>query len=138
MKKRSKAREIALQILYGLSKNEKKISEIFEESFFEKTSEKHREYAKELVEGCLQFEGELDKIISKISKNWDMKRMAALDHVLLKMALFEVIHRQDIPNVVSINEVIDLSKKFSTEDSGRFINGILDHYLKTNESKRDS
>jgi transcription antitermination protein NusB len=69
---------------------------------------------------------ELDKKITEFAQNWDLRRMAAVDRNILRMAVYEMIHRDDIPPVVSINEAVDIAKKFSTQDSGKFVNGILD------------
>ena len=65
-------------------------------------------------------------LIRKFSKNWDIPRIAAVDRNILRLAIYEMLHREDIPPVVSINEAVDIAKRFSTQDSGKFINGILD------------
>ena len=69
---------------------------------------------------------ELDNIISKEVKNWDINRIAKVDRSILRLAIYEMFYREDIPPVVTINEAIDIAKKFSTEKSGSFVNGILD------------
>ena len=69
---------------------------------------------------------ELDSIISKEVKNWDINRIAKVDRSILRLAIYEMFYREDIPPVVTINEAIDIAKKFSTEKSGSFVNGILD------------
>lgn len=85
-----------------------------------------REFAEGLIRGCIQHRDEIDEIIKKHSKNWGLHRMAAVDRNILRLAIYEMLHREDIPPVVSINEAVDVAKKFSTEDSGKFVNGILD------------
>ena len=65
-------------------------------------------------------------IIKKHAKNWELHRIAAVDRNILRLAIYEMLHRDDIPPVVSINEAVDIAKKFSTQDSGKFVNGILD------------
>jgi len=131
MKYRRKARELALQVLYSIQKNERVPEHVLEEPFFEKAPKPSWEHARYLIDGCLNNKSEFEEIISSISENWDINRMPDIDRIILKMALFEMKNLEDIPLVVSINEAINLAKKFSTEESGRFINGILDQYHKT-------
>jgi len=85
-----------------------------------------RVFADDLIRGTLQHRDDLDEQIKKHAKNWDLHRMAVVDRNVLRLALYEMIHREDIPPIVSINEAVDIAKKYSTEDSGRFVNGILD------------
>jgi transcription antitermination protein NusB len=85
-----------------------------------------RTFAEPLIRGTLEHQDELDSQIKKYAKNWDLHRMAVVDRNVLRLAIFEMLYRDDIPPVVSINEAVDIAKKFSTEDSGKFVNGILD------------
>ena len=85
-----------------------------------------RLFADRLVRGVLENREQLDDIIRKHAKNWDLHRMAAVDRNVMRLAIHEMLHRDDIPPVVSINEAVDVAKKFSTADSGEFVNGILD------------
>ena len=85
-----------------------------------------RLFADPLITGTMEHRAEVDAVIVKHAKNWDMDRMAAVDRNILRLAIFEMLHRDDIPPVVSINEAVDIAKKFSTDDSGKFVNGILD------------
>ena len=85
-----------------------------------------RLFADPLITGVVQHRDEVDEVIRKHARNWDINRMAVVDRNVLRLAIFEMLHRDDIPPVVSINEAVDISKRFSTEDSGRFVNGILD------------
>lgn len=85
-----------------------------------------RLFADPLIRGTLECQNELDAVIKKYAKNWDLHRMAVVDRNVLRLAIYEMLHREDIPPVVSINEAVDIAKKFSTEDSGKFVNGILD------------
>ena len=85
-----------------------------------------RLFADPLIAGVLEQRDEVDAVIKKHARNWDISRMAVVDRNVLRLAIFEMLHRDDIPPVVSINEAVDISKRFSTEDSGRFVNGILD------------
>jgi N utilization substance protein B len=85
-----------------------------------------RLFADPLIRGALQFRDEADALITKHAKNWELHRIAAVDRNILRLAIYEMLHRDDIPPVVSINEAVDIAKKFSTQDSGKFVNGILD------------
>lgn len=132
MKKRRKSRELAIQILYSYHKNEKTIDETFKDPIFSNTQPECREYALTLVNGVKTHKTQLDEIISGLSKNWKIERIALIDIIILRIALFEIIHlNKEVPAVVAINEAIELAKKFSTRDSGKFINGILDKYYKS-------
>ena len=85
-----------------------------------------RMFADVLIRGVLKHRAELDAVIQRYALNWDLHRIAAVDRNLLRMAIHEIMHRDDIPPVVSINEAIEIAKRFSTDQSGRFLNGILD------------
>lgn len=85
-----------------------------------------RGFADPLIRGVLEHREPIDELIRKHAKNWDVKRMAAVDRNVMRLAIYEMLHRLDIPPVVSINEAVDIAKRFSTEDSGKFVNGILD------------
>lgn len=85
-----------------------------------------KEFAEQLVRGVEAHREKLDEVIKSHSENWALDRIAVLDRCILRMALFEMHHCNDIPPVVSINEGIEIAKRFSTDESGRFINGILD------------
>jgi N utilization substance protein B len=85
-----------------------------------------RLFADPLIRGALEHREESDDIIKKHAKNWELHRIAAVDRNILRLAIYEMLHRDDIPPVVSINEAVDIAKKFSTQDSGKFVNGILD------------
>ena len=85
-----------------------------------------RVFAEGLIRGVIENRERLDEIIRKHAKNWDMHRMAVVDRNIMRLGIYEMLFRDDIPPVVSINEAVDIAKKFSTEDSGKFVNGILD------------
>jgi N utilization substance protein B len=85
-----------------------------------------REFADPLIRGTLEHRDEADGMIKKLAVNWELHRIAAVDRNVLRLAIYEMLHRDDIPPVVSINEAVDIAKKFSTQDSGKFVNGILD------------
>ena len=83
-------------------------------------------FADSLIRGVLEHRAELDQRIKQHAQNWDLNRMAVVDRNVLRLAIYEMLYREDIPPVVSINEAVDIAKKFSTQDSGKFVNGILD------------
>jgi transcription antitermination protein NusB len=85
-----------------------------------------RLFADKLIRGVLEHRPILDKSIEEHAQNWDLNRMAVVDRNILRMAIYEMLYRDDIPPVVSINEAVDVAKKYSTQDSGKFVNGILD------------
>lgn len=125
---RRESRVAALQYLYAWSINQPGDLTGDLTLFFEHL-EKPRDYyafAEELIHGVLAHAAEIDGHIRSLAQNWEFERIAKIDLAILRLAIFEILHRKDIPPVVSINEAIDLSKQFSTADSKRFINGILD------------
>lgn len=85
-----------------------------------------RLFADPLIRGTLENRVRVDEEIKRIARNWDLHRMAVVDRNILRLAIYEMLFRDDIPPVVSINEAVDIAKKFSTDDSGKFVNGILD------------
>jgi N utilization substance protein B len=85
-----------------------------------------RLFAEPLIQGVIEHRAKLDAEIMKFAKNWDLHRMAAVDRNILRLAIYEMLFREDIPPVVTINEAVEIAKMFSTDDSGRFVNGILD------------
>jgi N utilization substance protein B len=87
-------------------------------------------FADPLIRGVLEHLEKIDAEIQKHAKNWSLQRMAAVDRNVLRLATYEMLFREDIPPIVSINEAVDIAKKFSTQDSGKFVNGILDQIRK--------
>ena len=127
MQERRKAREVALQVLYSLNfvnLDVEKAMELFWGNFIAPKTAK--EFAALLVEGTWEHKEELDKLIAECSDNWSLSRMSKVDISILRMAVFEFLYCDDIPPKVSINEAVDLGKIFGSENSGSFINGILD------------
>lgn len=130
--KRRKAREFALQILFqGDFKDEKIDRKDLEEFWSDKKVDGNiKEFAEELVRGTLSKLDEIDRIIEKVAENWLLKRMAAVDRNILRFAAYEILYRKDIPSAVTINEAIEIAKKFSSSEAAPFINGILDRLAK--------
>ena len=127
MKKRTRARELALQALYQLDiQGEEFAPEVAGFLGDEETDEETVEFALALVRGVALEREAVDSRISGVAQNWDISRMAVIDRNVLRMATYELLFREEIPPKVSINEAIELGKRFSTKNSGAFINGILD------------
>ena len=127
---RRDGRVAALQYLYAWSLNEPKNLAEDLVTFFENLEQPrpHYAYAEELIQGFILNQADIDATIKTLAQNWEFERIAKIDLAILRLAIYEMKHRKDIPPVVSINEAIDLSKQFSNLDAKRFINGILDRY----------
>ena len=125
---RRECRAAAFQYLYAWSVNQPANVASDLQLFFEHLEKPrdHYAFAEELIHGTIEHVEELDGHIKALAHNWEFERVAKIDLAILRLAMFEMLHRKDIPPVVSINEAIDLSKQYSTVDSKRFINGILD------------
>lgn len=88
------------------------------------------DYARTLVEGTLEHREEIDRLIRDQADNWRLERMPAVDRNILRLAIFEMLHQRDVPKLVVMDEAIELAKRFGSEQSGRFVNGLLDGLLK--------
>lgn len=129
---RRKVRESVLKALYahqlGKDSAQHVVDTLIKKEDFTKEKDLRR-FAEKLFFNTIEHEAELDEIISLHIKNWDIQRLALIDRLVLKMALCEFIYFEEIPTKVSINEAIEIVKRYSTAKSGRFINGILDAAL---------
>lgn len=128
MRKRTFARELALQSLYQLDiRGSEAIDDI--ELFLKENSKDNDvvSFAKELIYGAWEHRAYIDKLIKESAQNWELNRMAVVDRNILRIATYELMFRNDIPPIVAINEAIDIAKKYSTKNSGPFINGVLDN-----------
>ncbi len=125
---RRDGRVAALQYLFAWSMNAPKNLTEDLRVFFENMEQPRDHYAfgEELIHGVIEKVKDIDARIAGLAHNWEFERIAKIDLTILRLAMFEMIYRKDIPPVVSINEAIDLSKQFSNADAKRFINGILD------------
>jgi N utilization substance protein B len=125
--KRRLVRERVLQMLYAyeLSGNSPEfiLSDLFSEF---KSDEENYEFGKSLFLNVIKHVDELDKIIASKVKNWEVDRLALIDKIVLRMGVCELKYYPEIPPKVTINEAIELAKKFSTEKSSKFVNGVLD------------
>jgi N utilization substance protein B len=124
---RRTARECALQMLYEHDVG-RHAPEMILETFWEMNEqpEKVREFASALFRGTIQRLKEIDRLIQSHTKNWRLNRMAAVDRNVLRLAVFELISDVKTPDTVVINEALEIAKKFSTNESAQFVNGILD------------
>lgn len=130
MGKRRQARERALQALYQMDATGGGPDEALaalRDSAEEKDDAATLHYAEVLLRGVTEHRETIDEIIQAHSANWRLERMARVDRNVLRMATFELLHRPDVPRKVVLNEAIDVAKRFGTEESGAFINGILDN-----------
>lgn len=127
MKRRTRSRELALQFLYMLDlRGPDFLAEADAFLRGEEADVSAREFALHLIRGTVRHQAEIDGVIRDVAQNWDIERMAVIDRNVLRMASYELIHCPDIPPKVSINEAIELGKRYSTQNSGGFINGVLD------------
>ena len=137
--KRRQAREMALQMLYqreiGQAAPGQLVREFDIHSFRSETAdagaslratESARDYARTLLEGSLANQEPIDALIAEQAENWRLERMPVVDRNVLRLAVYELRHQPDVPAAVVIDEAIELAKKFGSEQSGRFVNGILD------------
>ena len=126
--KRTKARERAVQALYQIDVAASDLDEALERFWrsFEPVEREVREIAEEYVRGVARFRRAIDDAIEGVSANWRLDRMAKVDRNVLRLAVYELNHKSDVPVKVVLNEAIELGKKYGSESSGAFINGILD------------
>jgi N utilization substance protein B len=120
------ARETAFQFLFSRTELTKEASREDFNHFCQSFGVESVDYAWDVVTGVLEKRAELDAVIESHSKNWRLERMPRVDLSILRLAAYEILHRTDIPKTVAINEAIELAKRFGSEGSGAFINGILD------------
>ncbi len=131
MSKRKNARELVLKVLFQVDVGKLPADEALELSFEQvRPAEEDREYVDQTVRGVLASVEELDGIIGELAEGWRIDRLARVDKNVLRTALYELLHRPEVaPNVV-INDAVEIAKKYSTDDSGRFVNGILGSFLR--------
>ncbi|HEY8130718.1 MAG TPA: transcription antitermination factor NusB [Thermoanaerobaculia bacterium] len=128
---RRKARELALQMLYqhDLSGNTPDtIVSTFED--LQKSKPNTREFATKIFKGTVDNLEKIDEMIAQQADNWRLSRMAVVDRNIIRMSIYEFLHEEDTPKLVIIDEAIEIGKKFGTQKSSQFINGILDGILK--------
>lgn len=127
MSKRRKSREHTLKILYRRDITNENIDEIIKNYWKENNiNSRITEFSEELARGAVNNLKEIDRYIEKTSENWTLDRIGVIDRNILRMAVYELLFMKDVPPKVTINEAIEIAKKFGTDDSADFINGILD------------
>jgi transcription antitermination protein NusB len=125
MTSRRIAREQALQVLYSVVIGNREPQDAVREIVGENGDGEHRAFVEELALGTLEYAKEADRIVGPLLEGWALERLPTIDRLLLEMATFELHCRPQTPKAVAINEAVALAKRFSTEDSGRFVNGVL-------------
>ncbi len=136
MRKRSKARELALKFLYQVDISKEGYEDALVHFWRERrTAKPVKEFTTQLIIGTLENLAHIDSMLSKYARNWQLKRMAVVDRNILRLAGFELLFLEDIPRKVSINEAVELAKKYGDVDSGKFVNGILDKIHKKEVAK---
>lgn len=137
--KRRRAREYALQLLFQLDLTGNELNEELLKEFWEGNNEDPdvKEFTYSIVRGTKENLNTIDEIIKKATEHWSIDRMAVVDRNILRAATYELFYRTDIPSSVTINESIEISKKYSTEESSSFINGILDKIANEASKKSD-
>jgi N utilization substance protein B len=127
---RRHGREIALQALYGTEVGKRPVDDILNELLARDASSDGRVFVRDLVTGTLQNEAESDTLIGPRLEGWTLDRLPTIDRIILRMGAFELNHRRDVDPAVVLNEAVELAKKYSTEDSGRYVNGVLGRVLR--------
>lgn len=129
MRRRTQARNFALHVLYQIDiTGDNYIDRLnnFWQDTEEPVEDQVKDFTAELVKGVMDNLENIDKLISEHATNWQLKRMAVIDRNVMRLSCYELIYRTDIPPKVSINEAVDLAKKYSGPEAGKFVNGILD------------
>jgi transcription antitermination protein NusB len=132
MERRRVWREEALQALYAIAVGKREPSEAVDEIVGENAGSGHRTFVRELVLGTLANAEAADALIAPRLQAWTIERLPPVDRCILRMATYELSFRPDVPPAVAINEAVELAKRFSTEDSGRFVNGVLSAVARSN------
>ncbi len=125
MTSRRVAREQALQALYSIVIGDREPRDAVSEVVGDNADSEQRAFVEELALGTLEYAERADRIVSPLLEGWAIERLPTIDRLLLEMATFELHCRPETPKAVAINEAVALAKRFSTEDSGRFVNGVL-------------
>jgi transcription antitermination protein NusB len=148
MRKLSRSREFALQILYQMDMTKQPPVDIFEDFWKDRTDlaleepEKEaiekdkkdadvRQYAQKIVAGVFEHLADIDRVIERYAENWTIIRMACVDRNILRLSTYELMYVDEIPIKVAINEAVELAKRYGENDSSKFVNGILDRIAKT-------
>lgn len=138
MGSRRSARILALQALYQIDIGNKKIGDVLALDWLDKEYDKDTlAFARKLIRGYVKNKGLIDNTIRKQLEHWDLERLSYIDRAILRFSTFSLFFQDDVPDTVIINEAVDLAKLFGTDDSYRFVNGVLDGIRKENTLKKD-
>lgn len=134
MGNRHRGRELAFQVLFQMEQGgHQDLHEVFMQFLpGQKANPEAKEFARRLAEEAWPLQAELDQALAAVSENWDVKRFASVDRALLRLGAYELLHRDDIPYEVTLNEAVELAKAYGTDESPAFINGVLDMLRKKN------
>lgn len=135
---RRKSREYALQLLFQLDFTGKKPDREYLDEFWKEhdIEDKDKGFAEDILQGSIEHLEDIDATIRKAAENWILERMAAVDRNILRCAAYELLFRSDIPSTITINEALEIAKKYSSIEAAAFINGILDRIAKGIKGKR--
>ena len=135
MSARSKARKRAIDILYGADLRESSINEALATAAARAMHEPEREaswtYAREIVQGITEHGDEIDELIETYSQGWAIARMPIVDRAIIRIGIWEILFNENVPDSVAISEAVEQASELSTEDSGKFVNGILARVAQT-------
>lgn len=139
MTQRRLARECALETLYRLDLVGDEPSDVIEEILARKNpSEEAEHYLRRLVDTVVTNQRDIDSVLRRHLRRWRLERLTVLDRAILRMAAAEILHFGDVPPKVSINEAVEIAKKYGDDDAGKFVNGVLDSlYRETTGSSSD-
>ena len=138
MRLRSKAREVALHILYRIDLTKESYKEAFSNyKEYEVVPQEVAEFAGILLDGVSNNLPKIDSLIKQYVQNWEIERLAVIDRNVMRLSCFELLFLEEIPPKVAINEGIELAKRFGDVDSPRFVNGVLDKIYKMECNKKD-
>ncbi len=129
MKSRRKAREWVLKALYAYEMSSNPLEQVIQQMTPKNSHEYNLDFALELLRLTVEKAGWIDEIIKRHVKKWELARIAALDRIILRQSICEILHFPDIPPKVTINEAIEIARKYSTAKSDKFVNGVLDAVL---------
>ena len=137
---RSRAREIALQLLFQYEWNsDYNIEQVLQEYVNGLLAAKPEDndytldFARRCINGVLEHKADIDALLARHARKWSVDRMAKVDRNILRLGIYEIVYAPDIPGRVAVNEAVELAKRFGTDESGAFVNGILDSVLKARE-----
>jgi transcription antitermination protein NusB len=137
LSRRHRARKIVLDVLYHLEIERVKPADVLDDYREEMAAKQIGEFVERMVAGIVRKMPELDAIIDDYADKWALNRMPILDRNILRIGVYELRYEDDIPASVSINEMVELANMYSTDDSGRFVNGILGRLVKDRERERN-